>query len=82
MPLEVGGCQQIVKKDDEVISAYVTQEEMNNFLKLSGPDWSYKGEQGIPILIRNADVNGYLTDDQVKANPIQFMYSTVPTHRA
>jgi hypothetical protein len=43
VPLEVGGCQQIVKKDDEVLFADATQEKIN-FLKLTGPDWSYRGE--------------------------------------
>ena len=84
VPLEVGGCQQIVKKDDEVLFAYATQEQTINFLKLSGPDWSYKGEvtfevkngQGIPI--RNADVNGHLTNDQ---GQVSIMFSKEGTYK-
>jgi hypothetical protein len=73
VPIE-GGCRQIVKKDDEVLFAYATYEKTINFLKLTGPDWSYRGEvtfevkdgEGIPV--RNADVNGHLTNDQGKVS--------------
>jgi hypothetical protein len=47
-------------KDDEVLFAYATQEKTINFLKLTGPGWSYevtfnvKNGEGIPI--RNAEV--------------------------
>ena len=76
VPITVGGCQQIVKKDDEVLFAYATQGKTINFLKLTGPDWSYRGEvtfevkngEGIPV--RNANVDGHLTDDQGKVKII------------
>jgi hypothetical protein len=68
VPLEVGGCQQIVKKDDEVLFAYATQEKTINFLKLTGPAYrgsvTFEVENGEGIPIRNADVNGHLTNDQ------------------
>ena len=74
MPIKVGGCQQIVKKDDEVLFAYATQEKTINFLKLTGPDWAYRGDvtfevkngEGIPI--RNANVNGHFTNVQGKVS--------------
>jgi len=63
VPFEVGGCQQIVKKDDEVLFAYATQEKTINFLKLTGPDWSYRGE--VTFEERGGDPNKErLTNDQ------------------
>ena len=60
------------------------QKQMINFLKLSGPDWSYKGEvtfavkNGQGISIRNADVNGHLTNDQGK---VSIMFSKEDTYK-
>ena len=70
MPIEVGGCQQTVKKDTQVLFAYATQDVTKHYLKFSGPDiaiisvpvaLTVTDGTGTPIL--KASVDGYLTDD-------------------
>jgi hypothetical protein len=40
-PIQVGGCQQKVKKDDQALFAYATRDATKNYLKLSGPDTAF-----------------------------------------
>ena len=65
----VGGCQQKVKKDDEVLFAYATLNVTKYFLKLYGPKFATINQpvvltvsdgKGTPI--QNANVNGKKTD--------------------
>lgn len=71
MPTEVGGCQQKVKEDDQVLFAYSTENVTNHYLKLSGPDTAILRvpvvltvTDGTGASISKATVGGYLTDDQ------------------
>jgi hypothetical protein len=65
----VGGCQQKVKKDDEVLFAYATLKVTKYFLKLDGPKFAIINQlvvltvtdgKGTPI--QNASVKGKKTD--------------------
>ena len=72
VPTKVGGCQQKVKKDDQVLFAYANRNATKHYLKLSGPDhWivlvlpvmlTVTDEAGAPVL--GASVNGKFTDSQ------------------
>ena len=68
-PAPVGGCQQKVKNDDEVLFAYATVNVTKYFLKLYGPKIAIVGQyvdltvtdgKGTPI--QNAIVYGRKTD--------------------
>ena len=71
VPTQVGGCQQKVKKGDQVLFAYTTLDVTKHYLKLSGPDIAVVN---IPVVltvtdgtgapIPKASVHGHLTDDQ------------------
>ncbi|KAI0274313.1 hypothetical protein BGY98DRAFT_994269 [Russula aff. rugulosa BPL654] len=70
LPTEVGGCQQKVKKDDQVLFAYATQDVTKHYLKLSGPNIAtihfpvvLTVTDGTGALIPKASVDGHLTDD-------------------
>jgi hypothetical protein len=70
VPTEVGGCQQKVKKDDQVLFAYATQDVTKHYLKLSGPDIAIirvpvvlTVTDGTGAPIPKANVDGHLTDD-------------------
>lgn len=69
MPLTVGGCQQKVKKDDQVLFAYATKNVTKHYLKLSGPALAIlerpvtlKVTDGTGAPIQNAAVDGLHTD--------------------
>ncbi|KAF8495167.1 hypothetical protein F5888DRAFT_1616054, partial [Russula emetica] len=70
VPTEVGGCQQKVEKDDQVLFAYATQDVTKHYLKLSGPDTAIirvpvvlTVTDGTGAPIPKASVDGHLTDD-------------------
>jgi hypothetical protein len=69
VPLTVGGCQQKVKKDDQVLFAYATENVTKHYLKLSGPALAIldhpvtlKVTDGTGAPIQNATVDGQHTD--------------------
>jgi len=71
LPTNVGGCQQKVKKDDQVLFAYAIENVTHHYLKLSGPDVAIirvpvvlMVTDGMGFPIPKASVNGQLTDDQ------------------
>ena len=66
----MGGCQQKVKKDDQVLFAYATKDVTKQCLKLSGPDIAVirvpvvlTVTDGTGAPIPKASVDGHLTDD-------------------
>jgi len=75
VPTEVGGCQQKVKKDDQVLFAYATQDVTKHYLKLSGPDIAIirvpvvlTVTDGTGAPIPKASVDGHFTDDHGKVS--------------
>lgn len=85
VPLTVGGCQQKVKKDDQVLFAYTTQNVTKHFLKLSGPELAIlerpvvlKVTDGTGAPIQNASVNGHLSDAQ---GQVSITFSRLGTHK-
>jgi hypothetical protein len=88
VPLTVGGCQQKVKKDDQVLFAYTTQTQgiTTHFLKLSGPNHAIinrpvvltvtDGGTGAPV--QNATVDGHKTDAQ---GQVSIAFPRAGTHK-
>lgn len=67
----MGGCQQKVKKYDQVLFAYATRDETKSYLKLSGPDIAFIGvlvaltvtdENGDPVPEASIDGHTQVTD--------------------
>ena len=84
VPTAVGGCQQKVKKDDQVLFAY-TKSTTKHYLKLSGPVVAYTNvaitltvtdETQAPI--KDAIVNQKKTDDNGK---VAFTFTTEGTQK-
>jgi hypothetical protein len=85
VPLSVGGCQQKVKKDDQVLFAYATRAVTKHFLKLSGPELAIlerpvvlKVTDGTGAPIQNASVDGHLTDAQ---GQVSIKFSRLGAHK-
>ncbi|KAI0252210.1 hypothetical protein BJV78DRAFT_359031 [Lactifluus subvellereus] len=81
----VGGCQQKVKQDDQVLFAYATDVgTANHFLKLSGPEI---GVINVPVVLlvtdgtgrpmQNANVDGHVTGEDGK---VSITFPNVGTH--
>jgi hypothetical protein len=75
VPTSVGGCQQIVKKGDQVLFAYATRDVTKHYLKLSGPGLAIirvpvvlTVTDGTGAPIPKASVDGHLTDDHGKVS--------------
>ena len=71
----MGGCKQKVKRDDQVLFAYVTRDVTEKYLKLSGPDITYIGElvtlmvtdeNGDPVPMASIDGHTQVTDENGK----------------
>jgi hypothetical protein len=84
-PIEVGGCQQKVKKDDQVLFAYSTQDVTKHYLKLSGPKIAIirvpvvlTVTDGTGTPVSKASVDGHLTDDH---GSVSIAFDRVSTQR-
>jgi hypothetical protein len=88
-PLTVGGCQQKVKKDDDVLFAYTivtTPGVTTHFMKLSGPD---HGIINRPVVLKVTDgltgapIQNAFLDDVHKTDAqgqVSIAFSRVGTH--
>jgi len=85
VPLNVGGCQQKVKKDDQVLFAYATRDVTKHFLNLSGPELAIlerpvvlKVTDGTGSPIQNASVGAHFTDAQ---GQVSITFTRLGTHK-